>query len=424
MAMYGATIGKLGILGMCAATNQACAALLPDGPTRELIPYLFYFLLSERGNFRNFGQGGAQPNISQTIIKSHPFRVAPLAEQHRIVAAIEDHFSRLDEAVTLLERVQRNLKRYRASVLKAAVEGRLVPTEAELARAEGRDYEPASVLLQRILAERRRRWEKSDRHANNHANNEEPAPPDTSNLPDLPEGWSWATVDQLSVVVRGASPRPAGDPRLFGGNIPWITVGDLTKDESAYLRVVPGSVTEAGRLASRYVEPETLLLTNSGATLGVPKITLIGGCINDGSVALLGLGYPLKLYLLYYLHYQTKTLRGINQGAAQPNLNTSIVKAIRVPVPPEAEQIRIVAEVLRQLEGAQSAKSIIDCNRRRCSHFRQSILKWAFAGKLADQDPTDEPASVLLERIHAEKAKAQAVANNPRRVKRAKRKEP
>ena len=86
----------------------------------------------------------------------------PLPEQHRIVAAIESYFTRLDDAVATLERVQRNLKRYRASVLKAAVEGRLVPTEAELARAEGRDYEPASVLLERILAERRRRWEEAE----------------------------------------------------------------------------------------------------------------------------------------------------------------------------------------------------------------------------------------------------------------------
>ena len=92
-----------------------------------------------------------------------------------------------------LERVQRNLKRYRASVLKAAVEGRLVPTEAELARAEGRDYEPASVLLERILAERRRRWQE----AGGRGKYQEPVAPDTTDLPELPEGWCWATMDQV-----------------------------------------------------------------------------------------------------------------------------------------------------------------------------------------------------------------------------------
>ena len=109
-----------------------------------------------------------------------------------------------DDAVATLERVRRNLTRYRASVLKAAVEGRLVPTEAKLARAEGRSYEPASVLLERILAERRRRWEEAElakmkakgkvpKDDKWKAKYVEPIAPDTSELPDLPEGWCWAT---------------------------------------------------------------------------------------------------------------------------------------------------------------------------------------------------------------------------------------
>ena len=130
--------------------------------------------------------------------------VPPLPEQHRIVAAIETQFTRLDAAVAALQRVQANLKRYRASVLQAACEGRLVPTEAELARAEGRSYEPADQLLQRILQERRAKWEaeqladmkakgkvpKDDRWKSKYR---EPVKPDTSELPELPEGWVWAS---------------------------------------------------------------------------------------------------------------------------------------------------------------------------------------------------------------------------------------
>jgi type I restriction enzyme, S subunit len=102
-------------------------------------------------------QGVVYPAIRPHDVRKHECPVPPLPEQQRIVEAIESYFTRLDDAVATLERVQRNLKRYRASILKAAVEGRLVPTEAELACAEDRDYEPASVLLERILAERRRR---------------------------------------------------------------------------------------------------------------------------------------------------------------------------------------------------------------------------------------------------------------------------
>jgi type I restriction enzyme S subunit len=127
---------------------------------------------------------------------------------------------------------------------------------------------------------------------------------------------------------------------------------------------------------------KTLLFTNSGATLGVPKITLIGGCINDGVAALLDVGYPLKLYLLHFLRTQTERLRGVNQGAAQPNLNTTIIKDINVPLPPLAEQTRIVAEVERRLSVVEELESVVSANLQRATRLRQSILQKAFTGHL------------------------------------------
>src|SRR5205085_8535901 len=121
--------------------------------------YLFYYLAWQRPEIVELGKGGAQPNISQGIVQETSIPLAPLAEQQRIVDEIEKQFSRLDAAVEILQRTERNIERLREATLKAAVEGRLVPTEAELARAEGRDYEPADVLLQRILRERRAKWE-------------------------------------------------------------------------------------------------------------------------------------------------------------------------------------------------------------------------------------------------------------------------
>ena len=301
-------------------------------------------------------QGALYPAVRPRDIRAYEVVLPPRPEQDRIIAEIEALLTDLEAAVASLKRVQDNLTRYRESVLKAACEGRLVPTETELSRKEGRTYETAGQLLTRILQERRATWE-ADQLAKMLAagkpptndewkqKHKEPEAADSSTLAELPEGWTWASIDQLSTVVRGASPRPAGDPRFFGGNIPWITVGALTESEDVYLRSTREFVTEAGRDASRYVPEDTLLLTNSGATLGVPKITLIGGCINDGSVALLDVPYPLKLYLYYFLKSQTKRLRMINQGAAQPNLNTTIVKSICVPLPPESEQQRINLEL-------------------------------------------------------------------------------
>ena len=156
------------------------------------------------------GKGDTQLNISQEVIRRFPFLLAPLAEQRRIVAEIETQFTRLDASVAALRRAQANLKRYRASVLKAACEGRLVPSEAELARSEGRDYELAGALLERTLAERRARWESQE---NRQGKYKEPSAQDTSDLPELPEGWVWATVDQLIVkpLVNGRSVNTASE---------------------------------------------------------------------------------------------------------------------------------------------------------------------------------------------------------------------
>jgi type I restriction enzyme, S subunit len=381
-------------------------------PHKELDQkYLTYCLNSPLciSQAHKMARGVAQKTVTLGDLKRFDLPIAPLNEQRRIVAKIEELFSNLDAGVAALKRIKANLKRYRAAVLKAAVEGRL--TDAW--RAKYPKTEPASKLLERILTERRKKWEE-DQVAKFAAANKtlpkgwqekyvEATGPETSRLPELPQGWCWGSVDQLSIVVRGASPRPAGDPRFFGGPVPWITVGALTAHDTPYLREVSEGLTEAGRDASRYIQPDTLLLTNSGATLGVPKITLIGGCINDGSVALFHVNYPLKLYLYYFLKTQTRLLRAINQGAAQPNLNTGIVKTIVVPLPPLVEQQQILAEIERKLSVVEENETLIEGDLKRAARLRQCILKRAFEGKLVPQDPTDEPADKLLDRIRQER---------------------
>lgn len=299
------------------------------------------------------------------------------------------------------------MKRYRTTVLTAACNGTLVPTEAELAGTDGRGFESGRQHAEQIARHRIEEWQ---RHRNESGSIRgkypEPAAQVDPISSSLPRGWHYTSIDQIAVVVRGASPRPAGDPKYFGGDIPWITVGSLTKDNAPYLREVREFVTERGKAASRYIKPGTFLLTNSGATLGVPKISLIGGCINDGSVALLFLPDNLKLYLWIYLSSLTPTLRLINQGAAQPNLNTTIVKSIGVPLPPLPEVYRIVAETERRLSIIDELSAAISAALNRADRLRQSILQCAFSGQLVPQNPDEELASVLLERIAAERTSA------------------
>ena len=140
-------------------------------------------------SLQGYVTGTTRLKLTQAALNSIPVPLAPLPEQRRMVAEIEKQFTRLDASVAALKRVQAHLKRYRASVLKAACEGRLVPTEAELARSEGRDYERGDRLLKRVLAERRARWEAQEKRRGKY---KEPVAPDTSELPELPElpeGW-------------------------------------------------------------------------------------------------------------------------------------------------------------------------------------------------------------------------------------------
>ena len=164
--------------------------------------YFTYYLSEAVQRFKYEGRGTTINGVTKKQLRELPVLLPPLAEQHRIVAEIETQFTRLDASVAALRRARANLKRYRASALKAACEGRLVPTEPELARSEGRDYEPAGVLLERILAERRARWELQEKRRGNY---KEPSAPDTSVLPELPEGWAWASLDQIIYLLEGGT---------------------------------------------------------------------------------------------------------------------------------------------------------------------------------------------------------------------------
>ncbi len=364
-------------------------------------------------------------HLSSKTISEIELPLPPRAEQSRIVAKLEELLSDLDAGVAELKAAQKKLKQYRQSLLKAAVEGALTADWREAQRKQGTPTETSAQLLARILTERRARWEAKQLAKFKERGKAppkdwqqkypEPVKPDIDELSPLPEGWVWASVDQLCIVIRGASPRPAGDPRYFGGRIPWITVGSITRDDGMYLLGTEEFVTEAGRAASRYIEAGTLLLTNSGATLGVPKISKIDGCINDGSVALLDVDEVTKVYLYWFLKTQTERLRALNQGAAQPNLNTDIVRRIVVPLCPPDEQ----QEVIRRIESTNAAsRSQEDAVVRALNQSvaqRQNILRAAFRGHLVPQDPSDEPAESLLARVRSERLAQNMSTRNSRR---------
>lgn len=201
-------------------------------------------------------------------------------------------------------------------------------------------------------------------------------------------------------VVRGGSPRPAGSKVFYDGDIPFLKVADLTKDDEMYVYKAESSIKAAGLKKTRMVNEGTLLLTNSGATLGVPKITRFPTTFNDGIAAFLYLSEHIIPYIYWLLKSMTDSFRSIDQGAAQPNLNTNLIKDVNVPLPPIREQKRIV-EKIKYVFGiiGQSDKSN-DNLQETIKQAKSKILDLAIHGKLAPQDPTDEPANELLKCIN------------------------
>jgi len=174
----------------------------------------------------------------------------------------------------------------------------------------------------------------------------------------IPVGWEFDFIKNISKVVRGSSPRPAGDPKFFGGShIPWLTVAALTNipESSIYVDKTFGYLTEAGAMQSRTLLEGTVILANSGATLGVAKILAIKCCANDGIAAFLNLSNRLdRHYLTYFLNSKTKYYREVvAPGNGQPNLNTDLIGITKIPLPPLPEQQKI-AQILSTWDRAIS----------------------------------------------------------------------
>ena len=226
---------------------------------------------------------------------------------------------------------------------------------------------------------------------------------------EIPQGWEWCRIASLADVVRGGSPRPAGSPIFYDGSIPFLKVADLTRESSIYVKSFSSTIKEAGLSKTRLVEAGTLLLTNSGATLGVPKICTFETTFNDGVAAFLSLDERLKLYVYWFFCYMTDLYRNINQGTAQPNLNTDIIKMTLVPIPPYKEQIRIVEElgnispIIKHYEKAQD--ELDELNESIPKLIKQSILQEAIRGELVPQLAEEGTSQELLEQIKAEKQK-------------------
>ena len=347
--------------------------------------YLFYYSLTDQfiNPLSKLQRGTSYPAVRDSDVRAQPIPLPPLPEQHRIVAKIEELFTQLDAGVAALEKAKAQLRRYRQAVLKAAVEGELT---REWREAHARELQPASI--------------------------------DADDEP-LPQGWTWAKIGKICETTSGGTPSRK-QPSYFGGDIPWLKSGEL---ENELVRRAEEFITEEGlnNSSAKIIPKGTLLVALYGATVGKLGILGIDAAINQAICAVFTPPELDSKYLFWFLLQYRNELLNARIGGAQPNISQRILKRVQIPLPPLAEQRRIVEEVEQRLSVTDEMEKAVEQSLKRAERLRQSILKRAFEGKLVPQDPSDEPASVLLERIRVEKARREGEGKGRRKGIRRKR---
>jgi type I restriction enzyme S subunit len=334
-------------------------------------------------------------HLSSRSVEEIPLPFPSLAEQEEIVAEIEKQFSRLDEAVANLKRVKTKLERYRAVVLRGAVEGRLVVTEAELARRKGGSYETGAQLLQRILEARRGHWEKKLRY-------KEPLAVELADLPELPDGWAWATLDSIAALKGGITvDQKRKDPT--GQSVPYLRVANVQR---GYLDLAEVKCIEApaADIEELRLQPGDVLFNEGGDRDKLGRGWIWEGqlreCIHQNHVfrARLFLAEMSPKLLSWWGNTFGKEyfLREGKQTTNLASINLTKLREFPVPVPPAAEQSRIVSEVDRRLSLIDDLRTQVEANLRRADQFRQAILRNAFSGQLPSElEPITRKAEML-----------------------------
>jgi type I restriction enzyme S subunit len=392
--------------------------------------FLFQFIRQSsyrRAARATMQSGVGQARVPKEFVLKTELLVPPLAEQKRIIAKIEALQERSQRAREALSEVEPLLEQFRQSVLAAAFRGDLTADW----RTAHPNVEPASELLHRIRVERRRRWEQAELSKYEAKGEEppkswqekykEPAPVDDSDLPELPAGWVWAMIDELTSFITSGSRgwakyySDAGPLFIRAQN---IKTDCLVMDDIAHVKPPVGSEGERTR-----VTRDDLLITITGAN--VTKAALVDINIDEAyvsqHVALVRLVEPM---LAKYLHLWTiSSANGRSQlladayGNGKPGLNLDNIRTMAVALPPATEQVALLAMLEEMLLKADLLSRDVQAVENDSNHLDQSIHAKAFRGELVPQDPSDEPASMLLERIRAQrKRQAKAPGKNSSRL--------
>jgi type I restriction enzyme, S subunit len=408
--------------------------------------YAFYFLQSKFQQINTRAKGSGTPHVDPDLLWNYDFPIPPKNEQHRIVAKIEALFSELDKGIESFKTAREQLKIYRQALLKHAFSGKLT----EQWRLENPDkLETTESLLQRIQTEREQRyqqqlkdWEKSpsipllQRGKRSSSKQEissiaEPIPPfvkggdggipkpkppktlppltaeELAELPELSEYWAWVKVGQIADVQLGRQRSPKNISNKFptkyirAGN---ITENGLNLDDVLDMEFDP---QEKERFQLAYGDILLSEASGSASQVGKPAIwrdEIEDCCFQNTVIRVRSITLNEYLYWVFKTYYVTGVFSNLSGGVGINHLSAGKLESMEIPIVGKFESEKILELMSEKLSVIENVDQTLTTSIQQAEALRQSILKKAFSGQLVPQDPNDEPASLLLERIQAEKA--------------------
>ena len=369
IALYGATIGKLAFLGVDATTNQAVCGIYEN--ENIISKYLYYFLLFNKPKLVQQGVGGAQPNISQTILKDLDLPLPPLETQQAIVSKIEELFSELDKGIAELKTAQQQLKTYRQSVLKSAFEGKLT----EEWRKNNVNIDSVESLIYNLKNDKKNLKTKTRSEITDEEQNE---------LFSIPNSWKWIRNEEYLYEVKDGT---HDTPKYISDGIPFVTQKNiknsgLTLDDIQYI-----SEEEHKKYYQRSnVTKGDILISMIGHNRGMSVIVDTDRVFSIKNVGLFKFNHKYQLNKFSYYFYQSKVALNIilkkSKGGAQPFIGLTELRNWPVVVCSLEEQHQIVEEIESRLSVADKMEQSIQESLQKAEALRQSILKKAFCGEL------------------------------------------
>jgi len=335
IAMYGATIGKTGLFAINAATNQACGVAKPYF---EMNVFIHYLLKSQKQAFIDKGKGGAQPNISQTVIKAHKIGLPPLLEQKRIVTKLDGLFAHLEEVKIRLEKVSQLLKDFRQAVLTKAVTGKLTKKKGS---------------------------------------------------------WERTTLGEVAIITMGQSP-PGTSYNTTGDGVP------LINGPVEFGGIDPFSRTKKVKYTTeptKMCEENDLLICVRGSTTGRLNIAGFDACIGRGVASIQSTEVEQK-YINIFMRLQYAKILSEGTGSTFPSISGSYIKSFVIDMPIDStEQKKIVLHVETLFSKAEAIEEKYSTVKQKADKLPQAILAKAFRGELVEQFSYDGDANELLKEI-------------------------